>query len=396
MTQARDVRVLIVEDEALVSEFIRHALESAGYRVAGCAADGAEALEMAQASRPDVVIMEIDLPGMDGLEVARQIQAAAPLPVVVLTAHETPELVERAGAAGVAAYLTKPPDARELDRAISISLARFAELQALRREKAALEAASRPKVLWVNDDEMARQAYVFMLRRAGYDVIAVGSAEEALAQLVEWPADLIVWDTLVRGLSVLDLLGHLQEPRRDCELILIIGNADVETAVQALHAGAFDYLVRPVGKEKMLRTLARAGEAQRRRRKPWAANGSVPFTAPLEASASTDAPDGPFRIGSVVLDPGRRLITVNGQRVEATPTEIQLFMFLCRNADRVLTPQEMAREARGLVLENTEAAELIRPHINNLRRKLLAASAEADVIETVRSAGYRLKTTSGH
>ena len=399
MTETHPISVLIVEDEALVSEIVRHAVEMAGYRVAGSAADGAEALKLIPAVRPDVVLMDIDLPDVDGLEVVRRLQIKDPRPVVVLTAHETPELIERAGAVGVGAYLTKPPNARELDRAIRISLARFAELQSLRREKAALEAAGLPKVLFVDDDEQARQMYEIMLRGAGYHVIAVSSAETALRQLDELQAHIIVSDIMMPGLSGLDLLKKVREQRRDCEVILITGNTNVELAVQALREGAFDYLVKPVEVQKLRAALVRAGEALRRRWKLPAAKPTAPLTAPpappAMAGGVTGGGDELFRVGPVVLDAGRLLITVNGHRVDATPTETQLLFYICHHPHRVLTPQEMLREVRGLAVEPADAAELIRPHISSLRRKLLAFSPDADVIETVRSAGYRLKTLPG-
>ncbi len=399
MTEKGAVGVLIVEDEALVSEIVRRAVETAGYRVAGSAADGAEALKLIAALRPDVVLMDIDLPDVDGLEVVRRLQGKDPRPVVVLTAHETPELIERAGAVGVGAYLTKPPNPRELDRAIRISLARFAELQALRREKAALEAAGLPKVLFVDDDEQAREMYEIMLRGAGYHVVAVSSAEAALGQLDELQAHIIVSDIMMPGLSGLDLLKKVREQRRDCEVILITGNTNVELAVQALREGAFDYLVKPVEVHKLRSALVRAGEALRRRWKLPAAKPTAPLAPPplppATAGGVTGAADELFRVGPVILDAGRLQITVNGHRVDATPTETQLLFYICHNPHRVLTPQEMLREVRGLAVEPADAAELIRPHISSLRRKLLAFSPDADVIETVRSAGYRLKTAPG-
>jgi C4-dicarboxylate-specific signal transduction histidine kinase len=95
---------------------------------------------LTQSLRPDVVLMDIEMPDIDGIEATRRIQARCPTPVVVLTAYETPELVEQASAAGVGAYIVKPPDAREMVRAIAIALARFQDLMALRRLNAELAA----------------------------------------------------------------------------------------------------------------------------------------------------------------------------------------------------------------------------------------------------------------
>jgi AmiR/NasT family two-component response regulator len=139
MTLHKDIRVLVVEDDSLVSEMIQGLLERMWYIVAGRAVNGLQAIEMTQSTRPDVVLMDIKLPDMDGIEAARRIYESCPTPVVVLTAYDTPELVERASAAGVGAYLLKPPDAHEMDRAIAIAMARFDDLMELRRLNAELQ-----------------------------------------------------------------------------------------------------------------------------------------------------------------------------------------------------------------------------------------------------------------
>jgi AmiR/NasT family two-component response regulator len=138
-----DVRVLIVEDECLVGEMIRRLLEATGCTIAALATNGHDAVEMTQTIRPDVVLMDIGLPDMDGIEAARRIQERCPTPIVILSAYDTPALVERAKAteAGVGAYLIKPPNAREMERAITIARARFDDMLALRRLNAELQAA---------------------------------------------------------------------------------------------------------------------------------------------------------------------------------------------------------------------------------------------------------------
>jgi AmiR/NasT family two-component response regulator len=138
MKELSRVQVLIVDDDFLVAEAIQEILERLGYIVVGKAANGRQAVEDTQTLRPDVVLMDIKMPEMDGLEAAQQIQDCCPTPVVLLTAHETQELVEQASAAGVGAYLMKPPQAREVARAITIALARFGDLMELRRVNAEL------------------------------------------------------------------------------------------------------------------------------------------------------------------------------------------------------------------------------------------------------------------
>jgi two-component system sensor histidine kinase/response regulator len=127
------IRVLIVEDDTLVGEMLKGILEEIGYTVIGKAVNGREAIEMVQSLLPDVVLMDIEMPDMDGIEATRQILNWHPVPVVMVTAHETPELVHRASKAGVGAYLVKPPDTREVERAITIAMARFDDMMELRR-----------------------------------------------------------------------------------------------------------------------------------------------------------------------------------------------------------------------------------------------------------------------
>ncbi len=132
-TTTEKIQVLIAEDDFLVGEMIRGILQDIGYNHLGQAADGREAVEMVQTLRPDVVLMDIEMPDMDGIEATRHIQARCPTPVVVLTAYETPELVHKASQAGVGAYLVKPPNTSSVRRAITVAMARFDDMLELRR-----------------------------------------------------------------------------------------------------------------------------------------------------------------------------------------------------------------------------------------------------------------------
>lgn len=133
MTTQEEIRVLIAEDDFLVGEMIRGVLEDMDYIFLGHAHNGQQAVEMTQSLRPDVVLMDIEMPDMNGIEASRQIQTTCPTPVVVLTAYETPTLVQEASSVGVGAYLVKPPKMSTMQRAITIALARFGDMMEMRR-----------------------------------------------------------------------------------------------------------------------------------------------------------------------------------------------------------------------------------------------------------------------
>jgi DNA-binding response OmpR family regulator len=128
----RPLRVLLAEDEALIRRDLRELLEQAGWEVVE-ARDGEEAIELARRERPDVALMDVGLPRLDGIEAAAQILAERPLPIVMLTAHGDHEVVSRAVEAGVFGYLVKPFREQDVVPALRAALARHRELAALRR-----------------------------------------------------------------------------------------------------------------------------------------------------------------------------------------------------------------------------------------------------------------------
>lgn len=133
MSNLQSIRVLIAEDDFLVGEMVNGLLTEMGYQVIGETNNGLDAIELTKSLTPDVVIMDIEMPKMNGLDAARHIYEECPSPVVILTAYESPDLVQRAGEAGVGAYLVKPPNARDLERAITIARARFDDILRLRQ-----------------------------------------------------------------------------------------------------------------------------------------------------------------------------------------------------------------------------------------------------------------------
>jgi len=127
-------RVLIAEDEALIRLDLKEMLEEEGYDVCGEAGDGETAVRMAMDLRPELVILDVQMPVLDGIAAAEQIAAARVAPVVILTAFSQRDLVERARDAGAMAYLVKPFQKKDLLPTIEMALSRFNEIVSLEAE----------------------------------------------------------------------------------------------------------------------------------------------------------------------------------------------------------------------------------------------------------------------
>ena len=131
-------RVVIAEDEALIRLDLAEMLGEEGYDVVGQAGDGARAIELAEELRPDLVVLDVKMPKLDGISAAQRIAEQRIAPVVILTAFSQLDLVERARDAGAMAYLVKPFSKVDLVPAIEMAVSRFAELQMLEAEVADL------------------------------------------------------------------------------------------------------------------------------------------------------------------------------------------------------------------------------------------------------------------
>ena len=167
------MRVLVAEDETIIRLDLRELLERAGFEVCAEARDGAEAVELARAERPDVAVLDVKMPRLDGIEAARRILDERPIPIVMLTAYGQDELVSRAVEAGVFGYLVKPFREADLVPAIRTARARHEELLALREEADSLAEAlaarkkiERAKGLLMEKERLSEDQAFSRLRKA--------------------------------------------------------------------------------------------------------------------------------------------------------------------------------------------------------------------------------------
>ena len=167
------MRVLIAEDETLIRLDLRQLLERADCDVCAEAHDGLEAVALARSEAPDLAILDVKMPGLDGLEAARRILDERPIPVLIVSAYTERALVERAVDIGVFGYLAKPFRDEDLLPAIAMARARFAELSAVREEVetlaealAARKAIERAKGILMQKDSLTEDAAFARLRKA--------------------------------------------------------------------------------------------------------------------------------------------------------------------------------------------------------------------------------------
>jgi len=167
------MRILVAEDESIIRLDLRELLERSGFEVCAEAKDGLEAVELARTELPDLAVLDVKMPRLDGIEAARRILDERPIPIVMLTAYGQDELVARAVEAGVFGYLVKPFREQDLLPAIRTARARHEELAALREQAdslaealAARKAIERAKGLLMERESLNEQEAFARLRKA--------------------------------------------------------------------------------------------------------------------------------------------------------------------------------------------------------------------------------------
>jgi len=158
----RSLRIAVAEDETCMKKYLQETLTLLGYQVVCLANSGRELVEQCKAVRPDLVITDINLPEMDGLDAAREIYAFEPMPIIIVTAFHDPELIERAEDNHILAYLVKPIKQQDLEPAIVIAMRRFQEFKTLRQDTDNLRQA-------LEDRKLIERAKGILMRRSSLE-----------------------------------------------------------------------------------------------------------------------------------------------------------------------------------------------------------------------------------
>jgi DNA-binding NtrC family response regulator len=234
--------LLLVDDEEEFLDATERALSRRGFDVT-TAPNGWRAVSIAQQLSFDVAVLDVKMPGLDGIEVFRQLHVLFPeLPVILLTGHGNVEQAFETSREGVFEYLAKPCDIEDLAR-----IARIAAGQ-----KRQQEGSSPPDpeveitVLLVDDEQEYLSAVSTALRRRGFDVTPVESAQKALALTEEKLFDVALVDVRMPVMDGLDLLRGLKVVQPSMGVIMLTGRASIPEAIESMQRGAFDVLIKPV------------------------------------------------------------------------------------------------------------------------------------------------------
>lgn len=193
------LKVALADDERDIRDYLKEAVQRMGYEVTTAVASGHGLVAACRANPPDLVITDILLPDIDGIEAARQINSAGPIPVVLISAHHNDELLARVGELPVMGYLVKPFGEANLKAALAVALARYRQLAALAGEASSLRQA-------LEDRKVIERAKGALMRRLGVDEDEAfrrlrKAASSRNMKLVEMAKQIIAAETVFADLS---------------------------------------------------------------------------------------------------------------------------------------------------------------------------------------------------
>ncbi len=275
------------------------------------------------------------------------------------------------------------------------------------------------QVLVVDDEQNIRLTLSALLSRAGYVVTAAATGEEAVALFDRQRFDLMLVDLQMPGINGIQVVEALRQRNLDTMVIVLTGHGSLETAIEGMHQGIFDYMLKTSDPEQILERVA-AGLAERARRLRQSAlisaisaaaqaltgggpvpepldqlvggaqPGPAPATPPATAS-STPNSDRQLTIGQLQLDTWHQTATLGGRSLNLTPTEFRLLLCLAEHAGQMLSYTQLVRCAQGYEASDMEAGELIKPHIHHLRQKIEPDPSTPRYLLNVRGKGYILQ-----
>jgi DNA-binding response OmpR family regulator len=273
-------------------------------------------------------------------------------------------------------------------------------------------------ILVVDDEQNIRLTLSALLSRAGHVVTVAASGEEAVALFERQHYDLMLVDLQMPGINGIQVVEALRERTHDTVVIVLTGHGSLETAIEGMHQGVFDYMLKTSDPGQILDRVAAGLQDRAKRQRQNAlisaigaaaqelagAPGSEDAAAlpPLIAPAAQPMAPGPpspvsqandrqVMIGQLQLDTWHQTAVLGGRSLNLTPTEFRLLLCLAEHAGQMLSYTQLVRCAQGYEANDMEAGELIKPHIHHLRQKIEPDPSAPRYLLNVRGKGYILQ-----
>jgi DNA-binding response OmpR family regulator len=272
------------------------------------------------------------------------------------------------------------------------------------------------QILVVDDEHNIRLTLSALLSRAGHMVTTAASGEEALAMFDRQPFDLMLVDLQMPGINGIQVVEAIRRRSLDTVVIVLTGHGSLETAIEGLHQGVFDYMLKTSDPTQILaRVAAGLNDLQRRQRQSALINTigaaaqeltgktepdndlhAIPPPISLPPAPTTTQPvnERQIKIGQLQLDTWHQTALLGGRSLNLTPTEFRLLLCLAEHAGQMLSYTQLVRCAQGYEASDLEAGELIKPHIHHLRQKIEPDPSAPRYLLNVRGKGYILQVES--
>jgi len=255
------------------------------------------------------------------------------------------------------------------------------------------------RILLVDDEASIRLTLSTLLQRAGYETSAAENGEAAVALLEQHAFDLLLVDLKMPGMDGMQVVAAARQRQPDIAIIVLTGHGSLDTAVEGLHQGIFDYLLKTTAPPQVIERvrIGLAARAQQLRQRTLldvvgaAVNElrDVPATSGDVSTQGAPA-ERTFTVGALQLDSWHQVATLAGRTLPLTPTEFRVLLCLAERAGTMIPYSDLVRSAQGYDADELEAGELIKPHIHHLRQKLEPDPTTPRYILNVRGKGYLL------
>lgn len=253
-------------------------------------------------------------------------------------------------------------------------------------------------ILVVDDEEPIRLTMADLLRRRGHDVTTAEHGEAALALIHQRHYDLLLLDLKMPGLSGIEVAKRARARQPEAAIIILTGHGSLDSALDGLHVGVFDYMLKTSSPRDVLeRVTAALQQQQEQRRKQHLLTTLQSVVGELggttAAQPPTSAPENWLEVGDLHISTWNQTVRRGSETLNLTPTEFRVLACLAQQVGQVMSYQQIVQCAQGYETSGLEAAELIKPHMYHLRQKLELDPSNPRYILTVRGTGYLLSAT---